>query len=39
MRQKWSEREYQAFKEWEKKFHRPSGGCLASLIACRLSGF
>jgi hypothetical protein len=23
MSKKWSEREYQAFKDWEKKFDRP----------------
>jgi hypothetical protein len=32
MKRKWSEREYLAFKEWEKKFDRPLWWLLAVAI-------
>jgi hypothetical protein len=38
MRQKWSEREYRAFKEWEKRFDRPLRWMLAVAIGLPVVG-
>jgi hypothetical protein len=37
MKSKWSEREYRAFKEWEKKFGAPLWWLVPSLWPCRPS--
>ena len=38
MKQKWSEREYRAFKKWEKGFDRPLWWMLAAAIGLPIIG-